>query len=50
MIIDLLTILFIIGGLALLWSNSRSDRDVVVTPDQREPEDCDPPRSKRRPF
>ena len=50
MIIDLLTILFVIAGVALLWSNSRSERDVIVTRDERGARDFGPQRNKRRPF
>ena len=48
MILDLLTILFLVGGLALLWVNLRTGRDVIVTGDeqQRDNRERDPPQKQ----
>jgi hypothetical protein len=37
MILDLLTMFFLIGGLALLWWDLRSRRDVMVTRGKQQP-------------
>jgi hypothetical protein len=36
MILDLLTMFFLIGGFALLWWNLRSRRGVIVTRDEQQ--------------
>jgi hypothetical protein len=36
MILDLLTIFFLIGGSTLLWLNLRTRRDVIVTRDDQQ--------------
>jgi hypothetical protein len=52
MILDLLTILFLVGGLALLWVNLRTGRDVIVTGDeqQRDNHERELPRKQETPI
>ena len=51
MILDLLTIFFLVGGLALLWLNLRTGRDVIVTRDeqQRDNHERELPRKQETP-
>jgi hypothetical protein len=45
MILDLLTMFFLIGGFALLWWNLRSRRDVIVTRDEQQSGDYERKRT-----
>jgi hypothetical protein len=52
MILDLLTIFFLAGGIALLWLNLRTGRDVIVTHDeqQRDNHERELPRKQETPL